>query len=229
MSLAIQFTINPNLFLRDPLETKLGKRIIKHGIELMDEIGLESFTFKKLATAMGSTEASIYRYFENKHLFLTYLLSWYWEWVKFRIDFNSMNVTDPQERLKIVIKTIVDTIRLSTPAEYIDRDALHRIVVIEGPKAYHNKHVDTENRKGYFATYKSLTKKIADIILEIDPKFPYPRTHASNLVEMANNYLYFAEHLPGLTDISISPEKKDCMGDLENLLEYFILGIFKKK
>ncbi len=225
MFASVQIKVNPQLFLRDPQESKLGKKIILYGIRLMDEIGLEVFTFKKLAAKMGSTEASIYRYFENKHLFLVYLMSWYWEWVNFRIDFNCMNVTDPKARLRIVIKTIIDTVRLSTPAEYIDRDALNRIVITEGIKGYHSKKVDSENKQGFFAAYKNLNQKIAGILLENTPDFPYPHTLASNLVEMSHNHIYFAQHLPALTDVRVKTKE---LLEMEEMLMYFacrVLGI----
>lgn len=226
MSISVQIKINENLFLKDPQESKLGKKAIKDGISLLDEIGLESFTFKKLAARMGSTEATIYRYFENKHLFLVYLLSWYWEWMRFRIDFNSMNVVDPDQKIKIVIKTIIDTVRMSTPAEYIDRDALHRIVVVEGPKAYHIKQVDEENKQGYFRTLKALNKKIADILLEINPSFPYPKALASIMLEMGNDHLYYAQHLPSLTDIHL---KNGSMDELEELMEFYVFKLLNGK
>ena len=73
MPVGIRIQLNDKLYLRDPQDTKLGRKIIKHGILLLDEIGLESFNFKKLALRIESTEASVYRYFENKHLLLTYL------------------------------------------------------------------------------------------------------------------------------------------------------------
>ncbi len=219
MAVSIQIKVNKGLYLRDPQESKLGKKIIEHGILLIDEIGLEHFTFKKLAERIHSTEASIYRYFENKHLFLVYLLSWYWEWMRFRIDFNTMNIKDPKEKLRIVIKTIVDTIRLSTPAEFIDRDALHRIVLSEGPKAYHIKEVDEENKKGFFLTYKALNKRIAKIILEINSEFPYPKALASTLLEMSNNHIYFAQHLPSMTDVKEKNQKLE--HEVGKLMEYF--------
>ncbi len=222
MAVSVQIKVNSNLYLRDPQETKLGKKIIKEGIILIDKIGIESFTFKKLATAMSSTEASIYRYFENKHALLVYLVSWYWEWVRFRIDFNSMNVIDPRRRLRITIKTIIDTIRLATPAEYIDRDLLHNIVIKEGIKAYHISDVDKENKMGFFTPYKALGQKIADIISAVNPDFPYPNTFASNLLEMSNNQMYFAQHLPKLTDINMENGKTE---ELEKLLEFFVFKL----
>ena len=218
MYASVQIKVNEQLYIKNPQESKLGKKIILNGIQLLDEIGLEAFTFKKLAVKMGSTEASIYRYFENKHLFLIYLMSWYWEWVNFRIDFNSMNVTEPKLRLRIVIKTIIDTVRLSTPAEYIDRDALNRIVITEGIKGYHSKKVDNENKQGFFSSYKNLNQKIANVLLENNPDFPYPHTLASNLVEMSHNHIYFAQHIPSLTDVRVKTKE---LKEMEDMLMFF--------
>ena len=71
MAVNIRISLNPGLYLKDPQESDLGRRIIKHSILLLEELGFEQFNFKKLAEAMGSTEASIYRYFENKHFAYT--------------------------------------------------------------------------------------------------------------------------------------------------------------
>lgn len=214
--------LNEKLYLRDPQQTKLGKKIIQYSILLIDEIGFEAFTFKKLAERIGSTEASIYRYFENKHLLLVYLLCWYWEWMKFRIDYHTMNVESPQRKLKIAINSIVDTSKRNTSIEFVDEDVLHRIVVAESAKAYHTKEVDKENKKGFFLTYKGLAGRLAEIIQEIKPDYKYPRALASTLLEMANNHIYFALHLPSLTDITIEGED---LTQVQQLLEDFALGL----
>ena len=90
----INLQINDGLYLKDPQMTPLGQKILQHSVLLIDELGFENFTFGKLAKLISSTEASIYRYFENKHKLFVYLLNWYWEWMRFRIDFNTMNITD---------------------------------------------------------------------------------------------------------------------------------------
>ena len=226
MAFAIQFKLNDQLFLRDPQDTKLGRRIIQYSIVLIDEIGFEDFTFKKLAVKIQSTEASVYRYFENKHKLLVYLLSWYLEWMKFRIDYNTINIEEPEKRLKIVISAIVDTAKRNASIDFVDEDILHRIVVAEGTKTYHTKLVDQENKKGFWLTLKSLNKKIADIILEIQPDYPYPRALASTLLEMANNHIYFAEHLPAMTDIKL---KDGDFNPVVDLLENFAFGVLNNK
>jgi len=53
---------------------RTGEKIILHSIQLIHKNGFEAFTFKKLAIDSGTTEAGIYRYFENKHRLLIILL-----------------------------------------------------------------------------------------------------------------------------------------------------------
>lgn len=199
--ISINLEINEKLYIRNPQMTDLGRRILHNSIILIDEMGIEQFTFRKLAKTIKSTEASIYRYFENKHYLFLYLLNWYWEWMKFRVDYNTLNINKPVEKLKIAIRIMVDTANRNTSIPFIDEDILHRIVVAEGTKGYHSKSVDEENKDGFFLSYKTLCLKIADLILEVNNEFPYPRTLASTLVETANNSIYFAQHLPRLTDI----------------------------
>lgn len=222
MAITIQMKLNDKLYLRDPQDTKLGRKIIQYSIILIDEIGFEDFTFKKLATKIGSTEASVYRYFENKHLLLVYLLCWYWEWMKFRIEYNTMNIDDPKRKLRIALSAIIDTSKRNTSIEFVDEDVLHRIVVAESTKAYHTKMVDKENKHGFFLTYKALNKTIARIISEINPDYLYPRALASTILEMANSHIYFALHLPSMTDITI--ENGD-FSPVQKLLEDFAFGL----
>ena len=191
---------------------------------MIDEIGFEAFNFKKLAVQMESTEASVYRYFENKHMLLLYLVSWYWEWVSFLIDINTMNITDPRRRLEIIIQNIVSASKENPSIDYVNESILHRIIIAEGTKAYHTKSVDKENTEGLFLNYKKLTEKVANVISELNPEFPYPHALASNLFEMANNQIYFAEHLPRLTDVHV---KENDFSEVERMLSYYAFKLLE--
>lgn len=219
--MSVNLVLNTSLCQKDPIQTELGRKIIQHSILLIEEMGIDQFTFRKLAKKIGSTEASIYRYFENKHLLFIYLINWYWEWVKFRIDLQTMNIEDPVRKMKIILRIIVDSSRRNTETPYIDEDILHAIVVREGIKAYHSKSVDEENEEGYFLAYKSLCKKVADSLLEVNPDLKYPKSFASMLIETANNNVYFAQHLPRLTDIKNGTED-DLSDQVVKLLEYLV-------
>jgi len=226
MAIGIKISLNKKLYLRDPQETSLGKKIIKQSILLIDEIGFEAFNFKKLSIQMESTEASVYRYFENKHLLLTYLVSWYWEWVSYLIDINTMNIEDPKKRLKIIIDTFVYASKDNPSIDYVNESILHRLIISEGTKAYHTKEIDKENTEGFFLNYKKLSAKVAGVIKEINSDFPYPNALASNLFEMANNHIYFALHLPSLTDVEVQNNNFD---EVEEMLEYFAFTLLERQ
>ncbi len=206
--------IPEGLYLKDPLQSKLGKKIISHSILLMDEIGFEAFNFKKLAQAMESNETSLYRYFENKHLLLLYLVVWYWDWVSYLIDYNTKNIEDPNRRLDLIIDNIVHATKDNPTVDFVNEAVLHRIIITESAKAYHTKNIDEENKHGFYLSYKKLIQTIADVILEIDKKFLYPHSFATNLVEMAHNEIFFAEHIPRLSDIKVKNENYTPVADL---------------
>jgi AcrR family transcriptional regulator len=197
----IAIKINPKVFKKDPLSSDLGTRILRQGVELMEELGFEGFTFKKLATKINSTEASIYRYFENKHNLLAYLTMWYWSWMEYRLIMRTLNIEDPTVRLKKSIKCVTEEIIEDQEVQEIDEAKLHQIVIIESSKVYLCKQVEQDNESGFFLVYKNLVQRIADIILEINPEFKYPHMLVSTIIEGAHHQRFFADHLPRLTDI----------------------------
>ncbi|WP_462219647.1 TetR/AcrR family transcriptional regulator [Ferruginibacter sp.] len=200
MKLQLQIKMNEDLFLRNPEHTELGRNIIKHSIQLIFQNGFEAFTFKKLAEDIGTTEAGIYRYFENKHLLLIYITAWYWGWLEYQISFQTNNVTDPAGKLKKVIKLLATTVEDDGETIYVNESLLHQIVISEGSKAYLTKQVGEDNKHQFFKPYKDLCAVIGDIILECNPKYKYPRSLATTIIEMAHFQNFFMNNLPSLTD-----------------------------
>ena len=96
----LKITINDNVYLKDPESSSLGRRIVEHGILLINDLGFDNFTFKKLGERIESNESSVYRYFENKHKFLIYLTNWYWGWKEYQLAFATANIHDPKEKLE---------------------------------------------------------------------------------------------------------------------------------
>lgn len=205
----LSFRLSENLYLRDPQATELGQSIISRGIKLFDKLGFEEFTFKKLALEIGSTEASLYRYFENKHKFLIYLIDWYWTWLEYRIDYHINNVKDPKERLKICLTKISEEKAIDPEIAYVDERALERIVAAEFEKTFLTKQVDADNKEGLFLPYKSLCSKIASVIKEVSPAYEFPHSLASTVLLSVKHQLYYAEHLPTLSDIKYDPKKQN--------------------
>tara|TARA_Y100000385_G_scaffold198409_1_gene205414 strand:+ start:11956 stop:12633 length:678 start_codon:yes stop_codon:yes gene_type:complete len=219
MSVEIKISLNKGLYIKEPQYSKLGRNIIQNSILLIDEFGFEAFTFKKLAKKINSTEASIYRYFENKHLLLLFLVNWYWEWVSYLIQINTININDSRNKLRIIIHSFVSASKDNPSVDYVNESKLHNIVIAEGGKAYHTKDVDDENLKGFFSSYKNLANLVSQVISNVNPGFEYPFALATNLFEMSNNQIYFAKHLPRLTDVSV---KENDVQEVEKMLNYFV-------
>ncbi len=198
--LKINIVIDSSLYLKDPESSVLGKKIVGKGIEMMEEIGYESFTFKKLGEKIGSNESSIYRYFESKHALLVYLVNWYWSWIEYKLVFSTTNMTSSEQKLKKAIHVLVEDIKVDNSFSYINEVMLNKIIISEGSKTYHTKKIDKENQKGYYTTYKRLVQRISDLVLAIQPKYPYPHMLISTMIEGAHYQRYFSKHLPSLTD-----------------------------
>ncbi len=218
MDLNIQIKMNDKLFLRDPEQTDLGRKIISQGILLMQSLGFEEFTFKKLATHINTTEASIYRYFENKHRLLAYFIAWHWSWQEYQVIFHTKNLHTPEEKLKTVIELLSVGIEDGINVSLLDKYALQEIVVRESPKVYLTKHVYDDNKNQLFKPYKDLVKRIADLMLEINPTYPYARSLSSTIIEMSHQQRFFMNNLPRLTDFGNQPNEVEVEKFLEHLV-----------
>ena len=204
----IKITVDEKVYLKDPESSVKGQQIIQNSILLIDELGLESFTFKKLAERIGTTEATIYRYFESKHTLLVYLISWYWNWLEYRLVFATSNIVSAEDRLKIAIHILSGKIENDDNFAHISEVVLQRIVIAESAKAYLTKEVDTDNKHGFFLSYKRLCKRISSIIQEINPDYKYPDSLVSTVAESAHYQIFFSQHLPSLTNINDSKQSQ---------------------
>ncbi|MEL4307347.1 TetR/AcrR family transcriptional regulator [Joostella sp. CR20] len=198
----LRFTINEKLYLKDPESSVLGRKILKHGILLIDEIGFEAFTFKKLGDCIASNESSIYRYFENKHKFLLYLSSWYWSWVEYRMLFAIQNIDEPLQKLHKVVYEVTCEIKDDVNTEYIDEAVLNRIIISEYSKAFMSKEIDKENKDGFFIVYKNVISLLADIIAEVKPDYLYSKALASSVVVGALNQHFIKQHFKSITEFT---------------------------
>lgn len=196
--------IKTDIFLKDPESSTLGTSIVNNGVDLIHQIGFEEFNFRKLSQKMGTTEATIYRYFENKHKLLLYITSWYWCWVEYQLVLHNTNIIDQHIRLKNAIKV------LTVPNEHhyadINLQNLFNIICSESCKSYLIKNVDDLNKYGVYFNYKKIVAILSQIILAINPTYPYPHMLVTTVIEGIHHQKYFAEHLPSLTDKVDDPE-----------------------
>lgn len=206
MELQLQIKMNEKLFLKNPELSELGKKIILHSIQLIHENGFESFTFKKLAIDSGTTEAGIYRYFENKHKLLIYITSWYWSWLEYRIAVHTNNIDNPVEKLKKVIRLLATAVQDDVKTSHVDESILHQVIITEGSKAYLTKKVSEDNKENLFKPYKDLCAIIGGIILECNPNYKYPKSLSSTIIEMSHFQNFFMDNLPSLTDFGQKDE-----------------------
>jgi AcrR family transcriptional regulator len=221
----LSFKLNEHLYLSDPQHTKLGQSIISKSVALIDQLGFEHFTFKKLAIEIDSTEASVYRYFENKHRLLHYLISWYWSWLEYKVDLAIVNLQNPEERLKACLRTIAEEKKFDPSFEFVNEEALYRIVVDELDKTYLTKWVDADNKDGLFGSFKSLCKKIANIIQEINPGYEFPNALVSTALLASKQQYFFLSHLPSLSNIK---QDKFKHAKLYQFLETLVFNTIKK-
>ncbi|GGF29455.1 TetR/AcrR family transcriptional regulator [Flavobacterium limi] len=202
MEFQVKFDINEKIFLRNPESSEVGRQMVKKAIDLIYELGFEQFTFKKLALEISSTEATIYRYFENKHRLLLYILNWYWSYMEFLVTFQLENVSDKKERLKIILNLLTQEPTESTNQFDYNKKLLNQIVIAESSKVYLVKEVTEINKNEVFKPYKDLCGKIAEVISEYNPKYKYPRSLSTTLIETSHHQQYFSINLPKLTDVS---------------------------
>src|SRR6476659_11033551 len=210
--------MNDKLYLRDPEQSDIGKNIVKSSIKLIIKLGFEVFTFKKLAEEISTTEATVYRYFENKHRLLNYIVSWYWHWLDYQVMFNTYNITNAEEKIK-KINAILTWQLYSHHAsdDYYNLEDLHQLIIAESSKVYLTKHVSEDNEYQLFKPYKQLCTRISDIFREYNPEYPYSRSLASTMIEMAHFQDFFMANLPSLTDFSETKNLKNISDFLNSL------------
>ena len=223
MDFQLSFKVNEHIYLRDPESSELGKQIVKNAIDLIYELGFEHFTFKKLATKMSTTEASIYRYFENKHRLLLYILNWYWSYMEFLVDFTIQNIQDPKEKLTKIITLFTKSLPESVGQLDYNKSYLNQIVLSESSKVYLIKEVKEINSFQVFKPYKDLCNKISEVILSLNPSYTYSRSLSSTLIETAHSQQYFSKNLPRLTDVANQKEEDFVF----NFLSQFIFSALK--
>lgn len=199
--LQIHIVINEKLYTKNPESSELGKKIVSRSIEMIDDLGFEGFTFKKLGIEIGSNESSIYRYFESKHMLLVYLICWYWSWVEYQLVFETNNINSPIERLDTAITILTQKIDQDNNFSYINEVILGRIIINESSKAFHTKDIDKENERGYYKVYKRVVERVSNMVLEINSNFKFPHMLISTVIEGAHQQRYFSKHLPSLTNV----------------------------
>jgi len=218
LEISLQIKLNDKLYLKNPLDSELGRNIISNGLLQINKLGFESFTFKKLADQIGTTEASIYRYFENKHKLLIYFFGWYWSSLEYKLMFYTNNLNQPELRLKKILDILAQPFQFAAPNEGINEKALFDLILREGSKAYLTRHVEVDNKEKLFKPYKDLCASFAEVIKAYKPGYKFPRSLASTIVEIAHVQRFYMQHLPSLNEFGATKDEKKFRKFLESLL-----------
>jgi AcrR family transcriptional regulator len=218
----IKIQVNDKTYIKDPDSSELGRSIIREGNLMIHDMGIEAFTFKKLAIKLNTTESTIYRYFENKHKLLVYLISWYWGWLEYELVLNSSNISNSEDRLVKLLNTICNPLKVDISHEQMNLRPLHNIVVNESPKAYYTKDAVVENGSGLFSNYKRVVERLALAIADVNPKYPYNHSMASVAIESINQQQFLAAYYPQLSDV------KDDKSALCEFIVNLVLNTIKK-
>lgn len=196
----LKISVPDKIFIKNPETSELGKRIVEQSIVLINEIGFDSFTFKKLGTKIGSNESSIYRYFESKHKLLLYLSSWYWAWLEYQLVIETFSIANHLEKLQKAVTIVTRTVEEDSNFSHINEILLYRIIVNESSKSFLTKEVDKDNKEGYFEIYKRLISRLEQMIVAVNPKYPFGLSLASTVLEGGLHQHFLQEHFPSITN-----------------------------
>jgi AcrR family transcriptional regulator len=225
MSFKVQIQPNEKLYVRDPTQSEVGRNIIRHGVTMIEKLGFEEFTLKKLANKLKTNESSIYRYFANKHRLLLYLVDWYWRWMEYLIMLHTNNIQDPSKKIDIILDILllkIDDTWAGAPE--FDKNILNQLVIKEGSKAYLTSHVTEDNKQQLFKSYKDLCARIAAIFLEVNPNYKYSRSLTSTVLEMVHHQYFFMHNLPRLTDFGDTKDESEIINYLKELIKSALKG-----
>lgn len=206
------------LYLKNPQDTLLGRQITTKALQLINTIGFEAFTFKKLALNIKTTEASVYRYFENKHHMLLYLVNQYWTHIYNVTQYHCQTEPKAKNRIQFILKLILNP---ELPEHKIhtsfDINALYQLVLWEGSKTYLTRNVNQFNKNLFFKPFKELSLLLAREIKIFHPTYKFSKSLASTLLEMAHLQHFYSLYLPSLTDAKKN-QPRDVMRFLNQLL-----------
>lgn len=197
---SLKIGVNEKLYIKDPESSTLGKNIVQHSILMIDEIGFDHFTFKKLGKEIHSNESSIYRYFENKHKLLLYLATWYWGWMEYRMVFATNGISNPVKKLEKAVEILTKSIEEDSSITHVNEVVLSRLIINEYSKSYLVKEIGQKNKEDYFIVYKRLVSRLSDMIKAVDGDYPYPVSLASNVLEGSLHQHFLQEHFPSITN-----------------------------
>jgi len=145
---------------------------------------------------------------------MLYLSSWYWGWIEYKMVFTTNNIQNPMEKLKRAITIVTEKIEDDTNTIHINEAILNKIIITEFTKTLLTKEVDQENKEGFFLVYKRVINRIIEMIIEVNPSYPFAKSLASSIVEGALHQHFLMNHLKTITNCNETISPSDFYTDL---------------
>lgn len=207
---AFKVKVNSGIYLKDPDTSAIGRAMVREGLVMMESIGLDQFTFKKLSEQIGSPESSLYRYFENKVNLLFYLLSAYWSWQEYRVVMSVLNMAPGKKKVHKAIEVI-----LSTPDEQAQLDelplaVLYRLAERESIRVFVQNNAAHAFPPEFFHSFDRLHGRFVTMLKEINPDYSCSEALISVLLDAIHLQKYFRRAGTTRTDLPDgTPEQAD--------------------
>lgn len=152
---------------------------------------------------------------------LLYIGDWYWSWQEYRLIIHVNNIKKPEAKIKKDIQLLSAHVEDDITTNHINEKLLYEIVMSEGAKSFLTKNVtkdNEDNKATLFKPYKDLCARIAGFIKEYNPKYKYPHSLSSTIIEMAHSQKLYMYNLPSLTDFGATKDDKKLISFLEDLV-----------
>lgn len=177
------------VFVKNPRESELGMKILHKGTEMLAKEGIDSFNFKKLAIAIQTTEASAYRYFDNKHKFLLYVINIYYGWMEYSIAVAEYEEKKTENKIKRAIESIIAPNHM--PVDNVEfAKNIRKVAIQEGVKLHFNLHIKDEIKNGSMTCYSRLTQRLSGLIRNIAPHYQFSEPLANLVIESVFHQLF---------------------------------------
>lgn len=210
--------IEPNLpaglYLRNPMNSELGRQLVIDAAAMIGAEGLGTFTLLKLARRVGCTEASVYRYFSSKQQLLHYLLNLYWAYLTFSLEYHFKKHKSPKKQLREAIEFI------SNPDldEFADKhlfNALEQVALAEGVGVHMRPAITDDISRGHLTYYMEMVSTVSNLISSAYPAYTFPRSLAVTIIDAAIQQQFYRLHQVPFADQSC---KENISGFLLSLL-----------
>ncbi len=198
----VSLVFDKGLYTKDPMSSAIGQEIIRQSVEMIADKGLDQFTFKKLAQQLPSTESTIYRYFQNKHQLATYLASYHWSQMEWRLAFATANIDQDILRFEKALRELCRWVEDDIESSHINEAKLQRMVITSGFTTFLPLELNKSEKMAYTSSYMHLLKRMSLILQKSHRYCKHPEALATAIIESVHHQMYLQLHTPHLTDVT---------------------------